>query len=86
MEKNIFFHIRFGLAVYIVDAKYGIFMIFSALAISKKAIFDDISGRTLVLIFAPMPAEVSLSSYQYLYLIFIFISSYYQDYTKRIFG
>ncbi len=37
MGKKIFLHIRFGLRVYIVDAKNGIFAIFSALAISKKA-------------------------------------------------
>ncbi len=47
IEKKIFLHIRFGLGVYIVGAKYGIFAIFSALAISKKVIFSDISDQTL---------------------------------------
>ncbi len=31
--------IRFGLGVYIVDAKYGIFAFFSALVISQKVIY-----------------------------------------------
>ncbi len=43
-------HVSFGLRVYIVDAKNGIFAIFYALAISKNAIFSDISGRTLMII------------------------------------
>ncbi len=47
-EKNFFLHIRFGLGVYIVRAKNGIFLIFSALAISKKVLISDISGQTLV--------------------------------------
>ncbi len=47
-EKNFFLYIRFGLGVYIVDAKNGIFTIFSALAISRNVIFSDISGQTLV--------------------------------------
>ncbi len=46
--KTFFLHIRFGLGVYIIDAKNGIFPIFSALAMSKKVIFSDISGQTLV--------------------------------------
>ncbi len=33
--------------VYIADAKNGIFEFFFALAISKKVIISDISGRTL---------------------------------------
>ncbi len=50
MENNFFLHIRFGLGVYIIDAKNGIFPIFSALAMSKKVIISDISGQTIVLI------------------------------------
>ncbi len=49
-EKKFFLHIRFGLGVYITDAKNGIFAIFSALAISKKVILSVISGRTLVFV------------------------------------
>ncbi len=48
IEKKFFLHISFGLGVYIADAKNGIFAIFSGLAISKKVIISDISGRTLV--------------------------------------
>ncbi len=47
-ENNFFLYIRFGLGVYIVDAKNGIFPIFSAFAISKKVIISDISGQTIV--------------------------------------
>ncbi len=47
-KKNFFLHIRFGLRVYIVDAKNRTFAIFSAPAISKNVIISDISGRTLV--------------------------------------
>ncbi len=47
MENNFFLHIRFGLGVYIVHAKNGIFAIFSELAICKKVIISDISGQTL---------------------------------------
>ncbi len=48
-KKRIFLYIRFGLGVYIVHAKNGIFAIFYALAsISKNVIISDISGRTLV--------------------------------------
>ncbi len=39
---------RFRLGVYIVHAKYRIFAIFSALAISKNVIISDISGHTLI--------------------------------------
>ncbi len=48
MENNIFLYISFGLGVYIVDDKNGIFPIFSAFAISKKVIIFDISGQTIV--------------------------------------
>ncbi len=48
IEKIFFLHIWFGFGVYITDAKNGIFAIFSALAIFKKVIISDISGRTLV--------------------------------------
>ncbi len=47
MAKKFFLHIRFGLRVYLVDAKNRIFAIFSAPAISKNVIISDISGRTL---------------------------------------
>ncbi len=47
-EKKFFLHIRFGLGVKIVDAKNGIFAVFSALAISKSVIISDVSGQTLV--------------------------------------
>ncbi len=50
LKKKFFLRIRFGLGVYIVDAKNRIFAIFSALAISKKVIIYDISGQTLVMI------------------------------------
>ncbi len=33
LKKNVFLHIRFGLGIYIVDAKNGIFALFSALTI-----------------------------------------------------
>ncbi len=46
-EKKFLLHIRFGLGVYIADAKNGIFAIFSALAIPKKVLISDISGQTL---------------------------------------
>ncbi len=46
-KKTFFLHIRFGLRVYIVVAKNGIFTIFSALATSKNVIISDIFGQTL---------------------------------------
>ncbi len=47
-KKNFFLHISFGLGVYIVHAKNGIFAIFFALAVPKNVIISDISGQTLV--------------------------------------
>ncbi len=45
-EKKVLY-LRFGLGVYIVDAKNRIFAIFSALAISKIVIISVISRQTL---------------------------------------
>ncbi len=47
MENNFFLNIRFGLGVYIVEARNEIFPIVSAFAINKKVIISDISGQTL---------------------------------------
>ncbi len=46
-KKSFFALHRFGLEVYIIGAKNGIFPIFFALAMPNNGIFSDISGRTL---------------------------------------